>query len=65
MTNKLTCTGLSPTTAAFSNAFHFVYFDNRVVLLPQKCRNTLGLGSSPVARHYWGNHYLFYFPAGT
>ena len=24
-----------------------------------------GLGSSPVARHYWGNHSLFSFPAGT
>ena len=24
-----------------------------------------GLGSSPVARHYWGNHYLFSLPGGT
>jgi hypothetical protein len=24
-----------------------------------------GLGSSPVARHYWGNHCLFSLPAGT
>ena len=24
-----------------------------------------GLGCSPVARHYWGNHYLFSLPAGT
>ena len=24
-----------------------------------------GLGSSPFARHYWGNHYLFSLPAGT
>ena len=24
-----------------------------------------GLGSSPFARHYWGNHCLFSFPAGT
>ena len=24
-----------------------------------------GLGSSPFARHYWGNHVLFSFPRGT
>ena len=28
-------------------------------------RHTRGLGSSPVARHYWGNHCLFSFPGGT
>ena len=27
--------------------------------------HTTGLGSSPVARHYWGNHCLFSLPAGT
>ena len=26
------------------------------VLQPRTCRNRYGLGSSPVARHYWGNH---------
>ena len=26
---------------------------------------TGGLGSSPFARHYWGNHCLFSLPAGT
>ena len=26
---------------------------------------THGLGSSPFARHYWGNHCLFSLPAGT
>ena len=25
----------------------------------------IGLGFSPFARHYWGNHCLFSFPAGT
>ena len=30
-----------------------------VVLLPQTGRNPTGLGSSPVARHYWGNHCCF------
>ena len=28
------------------------------------CYST-GLGSSPVARHYWGNHCLFSVPGGT
>ena len=38
---------------------------NGAVLQPRICRNISGLGSSPFARHYWGNHYLFSFPAGT
>ena len=29
------------------------------VLQPHTCRNTYGLGSSPFARHYWGNHCYF------
>jgi hypothetical protein len=36
-----------------------------VVLQPHPCRNMDGLGYSPFARHYWGNHCLFSFPAGT
>ena len=36
-----------------------------VVLQPHGCRNIHGLGSSPFARHYWGNHCLFSLPAGT
>ena len=31
------------------------------VLQPRQCRNTDGLGSSPFARHYWGNHCYFLF----
>ena len=31
------------------------------VLQPPACRNTQGLGCSPVARHYWGNHSYFLF----
>ena len=31
------------------------------VLLPRLCRNTAGLGYSPFARHYWGNHCCFLF----
>ena len=36
-----------------------------MVLQPLSCRNMAGLGYSPFARHYLGNHYLFSFPAGT
>ena len=35
------------------------------VLQPQRCRNIVGLGSSPFARHYLGNHCLFSLPTGT
>ena len=31
------------------------------VLQPRACRNTRGLGSSPFARRYWGNHCCFLF----
>ena len=34
---------------------------NGVVLQPHPCRNMDGLGYSPFARHYWGNHYYFLF----
>ena len=32
---------------------------------PRLHRYSLGLGSSPFARHYWGNHVLFSLPGGT
>ena len=32
-----------------------------VVLQPRACRDTRGLGYSPFARHYWGNHCYFLF----
>ena len=32
-----------------------------LVLQPQQCRNIVGLGYSPFARHYSGNHYCFLF----
>ena len=35
------------------------------VLQPRPGRNRGGLGCSPFARHYWGNHILFSLPAGT
>ena len=34
---------------------------NDAVLQPRPCRNMNGLGSSPFARHYWGNHCYFLF----
>ena len=34
---------------------------NVAALLPRGGRNRRGLGSSPVARHYWGNHCCFLF----
>ena len=39
---------------------HIVSSDT-AVLQPHRCRNTCGLGSSPFARHYWGNHCYFLF----
>ena len=34
---------------------------NLAPLQPPPGRNRGGLGSSPVARHYWGNHFCFLF----
>ena len=59
MIHKLACTGLSPSVITFSKVFHFIYFINVAVLLPRYCRNSNGLGLSPVARRYWGNHVCF------
>ena len=59
MIHKLACTGLSPSMITFSKVFHFIYFINVAVLLPRYCRNNNGLGLSPVARRYWGNHVCF------
>ena len=44
-------------------ALHLV--SNGVVPCPRYRRNATGLGSSPFARHYWGNHILFSSPAGN
>ena len=59
MIHKLACTGLSPSVITFSKVFHFIYFIKLAVLLPRYCRNNNGLGFSPVARRYWGNHFCF------
>ena len=57
--NKLTHTGLSPSVVTISKVFCFVYFPDVAALLPPECRNIQGLGFSPVARRYWGNHFCF------
>ena len=45
----------------FPTHFFSSVFFRSAVLLPRQCRNTGGLGCSPVARHYWGNHSCFLF----
>ena len=53
--------GLSPAAARLSRRFRSPYVFHIVVLQPPHCRNRAGLGSSPVARRYWGNHSYFLF----
>ena len=55
------CTGLSPSLESLSRNFHYKFNFHIAVLQPQPCRNKFGLGSSPFARHYLGNHYCFLF----
>ena len=57
--------GLSPAMAGLSSPFRFSSAPYRAVLQPPQGLDHAGLGSSPFARHYWGNHYLFSLPAGT
>ena len=56
---RLACTGLSPYIAGLSSPFHFASYYQYAVLLHPRCRNSTGLGFSPVARRYWGNHVCF------
>ena len=51
--------------AELSRSFHLNLFYHNVVLQPHICQNRRGLGSSPFARHYLGNHYLFSSPGGN
>ena len=61
VTQIFTCTGLSPPTVNLSRLFYFWFKYLIVVLQPQSCLNKTGLGCSPFARHYLGNHYCFLF----
>jgi hypothetical protein len=52
-------TGLSPAMARLSRRFRFPPIGLAASLLPPPRRNGTGLGSSPFARHYSGNHCCF------
>ena len=58
-------TGLSPSPVRLSRRFRSPSSCHIPVLQPRGNLNPPGLGSSPVARHYWGNHILFSLPLGT
>ena len=59
MLSFFTCTGLSPVSLSFPADSSSQRQYNVVVLQPPYCRNNMGLGSFPFARHYLGNHYYF------
>ena len=54
-------TGLSPSADGLPRPFPFANFHDVGVLQPRRRRNAAGLGSSPFARHYLGNHVCFLF----
>ncbi len=58
---NLALTGLSPSPACLPRQLSFVFRSDIAVLQPQACRDRPGLGSSPFARHYLGNHCYFLF----
>ena len=57
----LTRTGLSPCAAGLPRPFRFVCFSILSALQPRMPRKASGLGSSPFARRYLGNHCYFLF----
>ena len=57
----ISCTGLSPSMMELSRTFHYQNKVNVAVLQPRICLNKYGLGYSPFARHYLGNHNCFLF----
>ena len=60
------CTGLSPSAEELSRTFHSpLVLRCRSPTTPLMPCDISGLGSSPVARPYWGNHILFSLPTGT
>ena len=54
-------TGLSPCAAGLPRPFRFECFSNSPALQPRSPREVAGLGSSPFARRYLGNHFCFLF----
>ena len=59
--DKLACTGLSPSAERLSRRFQFVCHTRLSALLPRRRLNAAGLGSSAFARHYSRNHCCFLF----
>ena len=57
--------GLSPAAARLSRLFRSARSCRVTVLQPRPRLDAGGLGSSPFARHYLGNHVLFSPPAGN
>ncbi len=55
----LSRTGLSPSADGLPRPFRFTVLDDVGVLQPRPRRNAAGLGSSPFARRYLGNHVCF------
>ena len=51
--------GCHPLRRCFPTLLRSHVIDRSSVLLPRMRRNASGLGCSPVARHYWGNHSCF------
>ena len=51
--------GYHPLWFNFPEIFHYKFTVHVAVLQPRPCRNKTGLGCSPFARHYLGNHYCF------
>ena len=49
-------TGLSPAMAGVSTPFPSAFRSDVAALLPRRRLDAAGLGSSPFARRYWGNH---------
>ena len=58
---KLRVRGCHPLWPNFPDRSARFYFPMSPALQPRRGRNPCGLGCSPVARHYWGNHSCFLF----
>ena len=59
--NTLRIRGCHPLQRRFPAHLSSRVSDSVAVLQPPTRRNAPGLGYSPVARHYWGNHFCFLF----
>ena len=57
--NFASCTGLSPSTVCFPKQFHSRHY--HIISQSYNPLFAQGLGCSPFARHYLGNHYCFLF----